>query len=458
MSRLWLGNFDFEHQLADPGYNRTAKMRALNAELSAHLLLLADTGDCIHFEERLPDGFLAQAVDAGLIATDINIESDGLSAQKLEPWGWSTAVARDAGLPGIDAALHPKPMVPDGSPVPRVLDEDCIDAAVALLKAMGRVPDQESCTLADAARLTNSRMFSNALESLTDSAIPGKRWLLSLDCFDLAVQLAAETWETSHTELPWIIKADFGMSGRERLIGRGDLIDDKTVNWIERRLQRDRVLSFEPFVTSLDEVSTHWDIPADPSLEITFRGLTGVLCGHLGNVVRTESGHFPRLREDIVNTGRSAAEEVRRCGYSGPLGIDGMIYSGRDGLPVARPIQDINARWTMGRVALKLHGRLRPAGDMHWLHVPTVQLCHRLGISPEEQPRFHADHSLDVTDRWSSGSQSVVTDDSPIGQIDSLVSDGRDSMRLLLTSPLWIGNRSTNRTSVVCLTKERRGF
>ena len=47
-----------------------------------------------------------------------------------------------------------------------------------------------------------------------------------------------------------------------------------------------------------------------------------------------------------------AAHSVQQLGYFGPLGIDAMLYETPDGQRRWRPLQDINARWTMGRVAL----------------------------------------------------------------------------------------------------------
>jgi hypothetical protein len=80
----------------------------------------------------------------------------------------------------------------------------------------------------------------------------------------------------------------------------------------------------------------------------------------------------PAARETIRHKQRQAAERLQQAGYFGPAGIDAMIH--RNGEQVAvRPIQDINARWTMGRMALQWGLRLN-AIDHHrfrsgfWLH------------------------------------------------------------------------------------------
>ena len=55
-------------------------------------------------------------------------------------------------------------------------------------------------------------------------------------------------------------------------------------------------------------------------------------------------------------------DQVAETGYTGPLGVDSMRYESEDGGRGWRPVQDINARFTMGRCALAWSGKL-PAGS-----------------------------------------------------------------------------------------------
>jgi hypothetical protein len=63
-----------------------------------------------------------------------------------------------------------------------------------------------------------------------------------------------------------------------------------------------------------------------------------------------------------------AARRIQELGYFGPLGIDVMQYRAADGEIRWRPLQDINARLTMGRVALGLRRLLGPGERADWLH------------------------------------------------------------------------------------------
>ena len=56
----------------------------------------------------------------------------------------------------------------------------------------------------------------------------------------------------------------------------------------------------------------------------------------------------------------------REAGYAGPVGIDALVYR-RDGRLRIKPIVEINPRFTMGRVALALSGRMAPGRTGVWL-------------------------------------------------------------------------------------------
>ena len=452
MSRLWLGNFDFEHQLADPGYNRSAKMRALNAELSAHLLPLAATGDSVHLEKPLPDGFQQHAVDAGLLApgvcTDFPPNESG-RPWVVEPWGWSDAVVRDAQQIGIQTTV-PRAGPQTERPARFEADPAKPTTRRLLAAAVERFHDWWYGTLAGKAAIANSRLYSCVMEGEYDAEVPGACGIFEFRDVEAAVRLAAKLWECRPSELRWIVKANYGMSGRERISGCGTQLNEASANWLRRRLKED-CLQFEPFVECIEEVSSQWHLPQDFRQPPELLGMTRVLCGHLGNFVPTAAiqdqlgGEY---RESIIETARLVATEIHNWRYFGPLGIDAMVYDFPDG-PQVRPIQDVNARWTMGRVLLEIGSRIGRDADLHWLHVPTDQLCRRLGLRREELSEFHARSSLDITDRWSLQSQ---PDDDGLARINALM-DGSGQTRLFLTTPLWIGDQPANRTSVLCESK-----
>ena len=71
---------------------------------------------------------------------------------------------------------------------------------------------------------------------------------------------------------------------------------------------------------------------------------------------------------EAVRICQIAAKRIQSLGYFGPLGIDAAWYRDSDGRLKLRPLQDINARWTMGRLSLGFRSRLAPHEAGVWLH------------------------------------------------------------------------------------------
>lgn len=352
MAYVFHGNFDFEHELSSSSYNRPRRLERLNAELATHLLALARDEDHLIFPCEPPEGFLSEAADAGFpqVQADGPVKSKPQEL-KMNPWGWS-------------------------------------DAVVKLAKSYGGTNNAPPVS---AVRAANCRRFSYELEQTERFSFPGCAIVDSLDALEIAVFEAAAIWNRRPDEFDWLLKAEYSMSGRERITGRGVYLTDSSGNWIRRRLQTGERLYFEPGIVSLFELSTQWNLgqPAShvgesPAPELI--GITQLLTDgsgqYLGSAfvdVASPANFFSGLGElsqssDLLNRAvadaRAAALDVQRLGYFGPLGIDAMIYQGPDGTPSLRSVQDVNARLTMGRLALEWFQRFPGSGQPAWLLVP----------------------------------------------------------------------------------------
>ena len=74
---------------------------------------------------------------------------------------------------------------------------------------------------------------------------------------------------------------------------------------------------------------------------------------------------------DAAEATRPAVRDLTQRGYFGPVGIDAMRYFDADlKISRTRPLQDINARWTMGRLAAGWFERLGVDRPMTWWHGP----------------------------------------------------------------------------------------
>jgi hypothetical protein len=212
----------------------------------------------------------------------------------------------------------------------------------------------------------NSREFSSSLEREWSVGLPDARTIRNLQDFHDAVETNVRP------DAAWVVKANFGMSARERILGRGAPATTQAMQWVQKQLAENEAVYFEPWVERIEEVGLQFTVPkeGEPLLEGITPLLTDPLGTYRGSRFRAVSCQLARSDEfaavlDIVTR---AAQRIQRLGYFGPLGIDAMRYRTADGESRWRPLQDINARLTMGRLALGLK-RIVP-GSRHatWLH------------------------------------------------------------------------------------------
>jgi hypothetical protein len=167
----------------------------------------------------------------------------------------------------------------------------------------------------------------------------------------------------------WVIKAEFGMSARERIVGAGRVLPPPAQAWVEKRFAVGEPLFFEPWLDRLAEAGLQFSLP--PSGEPILVGVTPMLADASG-VYRGSRFHVDAAVEvlwmDSIEIGFRVAKRAQSVGYFGPLGIDVMAYRDTQGELRIRPIQDVNARYTMGRLALGLRRLLAPGQLASWVH------------------------------------------------------------------------------------------
>lgn len=367
MPQVFLGNFDFEHELASKSYSPTNALRRLNAELSWHLAAFTKPGDGLW----LPAMPSAEFVEASRELLGHCVMSSDLSEFRGSflacPWGWS--------------------------PQLRMLAERhrlTIDAPSIA-----------------ATRQANSRQHSFHIEQQLGVVLPGAFVVTALAQLEAALRTRCE----STPEQRWVIKSDFGMSGRERVVGCGPSLELSARRWIEKRLARHEWLIFEPWLDRVSEAGILLDVPTrdDSDAAIRLVALTELLTDARGQYAGTRTG--PDLNataetswQPAVSAAFQLAILLRAQGYFGPLGIDAMQYFATvadrvAGVPSIRPIQDVNARWTMGFVAAMWAQRLAPGECSTWRLLPTAEFCQRLAARCDEdgERQLLRTHGLDLT-------------------------------------------------------------
>jgi hypothetical protein len=331
MPRLFIGNFDFEHRLAAPGRQLPAKLQRLNAELATSWLAIADDGDYVWTPELIEGSFFEEAVANGLPKVIPVVSLDAVPSRvECVPWGWTDDIRQLCDRHGW-------------------ICNDPHDHAV---------------------RAANSRRLSSELEREWRVGLPFSGEATSFEQIERYIALQDKGAR-------WVIKAEFGMSGRERLLGSGIPVGADR-SWIEKRLAGNGVVFFEPWITKISEVGIQIDIPREGEpqlLEVVpmIADDRGQYSGSRLPSLVTEQTHIVLRPSDwglAIDVALQAARRIQSLGYFGPLGIDAMQYRDENEQLHIRPLQDINARWTMGRLSLGFRKLLKPRESAEWWHGP----------------------------------------------------------------------------------------
>lgn len=333
MRRFFLGNFDFEHQLASEVYAAPGGATpALNATFASCWIGLAEEDDLLFLPGSVSPDFVMRLSEAGLPRVELtNQWPTREQAAELEfvPWGWSDAVQRIAADKGFQFES------PD-------------------LRAVQTV---------------NARTFSFACEQEWGLALPGSCQVNDLTELEAAVcQLQQQEAESENT---WVVKANFSMSARERMLGRGTQLTDQMRGWAAKRFAQGQPLFVEPWVKRTAEAGLQFFIPREG--EPQWMGLALLLSDergqYRGSRISVDASTLSEW-QPAIEVGQRVAQRAQAAGYFGPLGMDAMQFSDQRGEQRWRPIQDVNARYTMGRLALGFSQFLQPHQAASWLHLP----------------------------------------------------------------------------------------
>jgi len=406
MTRILYGNFDFEHELEDRSYRPSPRIAAFTAQLVPHLIALAADGDYLWNSADIPHEFLTAAAQAGLpevrrcgLSDALSAESGDVPAQLVsEHWGWSAA------------SIH----------------------------AADKQKWRTVCPGPAATSHVNDRVFAAGLEAESGCGIPGSCLIRSHDELLDAIRLTAVQFKLQEDELQWVVKSRFGMASRGRICGTGTTCGPSAAGWLSRQFHRNTDVVFEPWVKCDREFSTQWVLPCrggSPEL----LGWTEILNGTDGAPgcwnIRAAYPFAESEFQSALPMLTEAVNQIAAEGYFGPVGIDSMRYFDPGTHETAavttrgvschmRPLQDINGRYTMGRVALELAARICPGQDAFWLQLPATGICQAVNVGSQRQARdLYARQGLEISDSLR-------------------VADGKtvrlpDELRVWLTSPLW---------------------
>ena len=216
--------------------------------------------------------------------------------------------------------------------------------------------------------------------------------VLNADENEADVKQRGEAWWPSHGEV--LLKTSMSTSGRGHLLLSSHELQDRGCVKILERLKKDREIVLERFLEKKCDFSVQYEIQAngikswEPRIFLNdslfqFRGVI------LGSPGQLEEWHerwtaIHRQRAEFESAHSGVLEVLRNENYRGPVGIDCMIHSTDFKM---KAVVEVNARYTMGRVAHEIERVLKPKMGKEaaiWLMVQKKQLK-KLGFESFEE-------------------------------------------------------------------------
>lgn len=311
--RLWVMNADCEAELAvwPAPYRRIPTIARRNRRLAPELLWLTRPGDALEVELPWEPELVSRASERGveLVPCDARGDSPGRS---LEPWGWTPSAATVGVMHGA---------VVDGPPF-------------------------------EVVRRVSSKLFSHALERELGVGVDGASVTDSMASLAGVLRTACPRKDDK-----WVVKSPFGFAARERVLGRGPAIDDRAGKWAARRFANGERLLVEPWHDVIREYGV--PIVVHPDGEVEVVGFSDLQTNRAGAAEGYWLGRpvAPGVAHELARVATLVGQRLAAEGYAGPAGIDALEHTG--GL---RPLVEINARWTMGHVAVAV-ARTLPSGS-----------------------------------------------------------------------------------------------
>lgn len=206
-------------------------------------------------------------------------------------------------------------------------------------------------------------------------------------CGPEVVGVACGTLAAARSRDPGVVKAPWSTAGRGLRVGADDA-------WVESVLREQGEVVVEPWLDRVLDLSLQFTVATGGGVTIDGWGVfrTDARGRYLGAVLGRRTDGLPpdvtrflhgdgaeanRVVRTLVGMAEFLAPKMAALGFSGPAGLDALVYRDADGLRL-KPLVEINPRVTMGRIALALERRILRGRVGLWVH-PTVRALRRAG-------------------------------------------------------------------------------
>lgn len=232
------------------------------------------------------------------------------------------------------------------------------------LKRKGRLPLTVPEWKPDFFRLTGRQTAAACLEKIRES---------DLDLAFPVPPLFCKSMEDADLYLrseqpPFLLKTPYSSSGRGLLWLREGKVTAQDRKWIEGAIRKQGCVSIERALDRVQDFAA--EFYSDGAGQVRYRGLSVFGTEEKGNYSGNRLGRPKSLKRRLtawtgeerldrtLETVRLTIEKIYGSLYRGYLGVDMLLYRRPDGSTGIHPCIEINMRYTMGMVALKLSENL----------------------------------------------------------------------------------------------------
>ncbi|MDH6313878.1 hypothetical protein M2137_002669 [Parabacteroides sp. PFB2-10] len=248
------------------------------------------------------------------------------------------------------------------------------------------------------ATLAKRQTAAHCLDKMRQRA---RQPLPEIPCFLSSVE-ELKAYITTHTP-PFVLKMPLSSSGRG-LLRLDDTIPEKEGEWISGALRKQGSISIEKRFQKVRDFALEYQLDATGG--IVYHGIslfeTAGWKTYCGNLLAGQAEMEGEIA-DLV--GREALEEIKTITpevlqelfggvYAGYLGVDMMVYTDEEGNHRIHPCVEINMRYTMGMVAIRLAERLVD---------PSAKGIFRVVYDPDAW-QHHQEMERSFPLKWKSGS------------------------------------------------------
>ncbi|NKB66246.1 MAG: DUF455 family protein [Candidatus Latescibacteria bacterium] len=344
-------------------FTPSAPVRQLQRDLAGLPVLLCRQDDIVLVPQRPSADFLRRLLAAGFTLPEfVEYGVQGLSGgeilerkiHRVQPWGFSPDSARFLQpLLGAQTAAAP---VPGWRPQWRQLYAKTWSAEL-LTSFLATRPE--------------------GYQRLCGTDVVG----VSCTGMDQVQEQLARWRAQGHQQV--VIKGAFGASGQQQVQVPAGLLRPGQEGWVSKLLAQQGAVVVEPWLDKVCDLSLHYQVEADGV--VRWLGWTRFFTDARGQyqgsfIARPVAGLDIEARKLLYAGGRKGrwmAHLGQQLGdhlhlhlagldYVGPIGVDALIY--REGVQLRlKPVVELNPRFTMGRVALRLVRRVNAARTALWL-------------------------------------------------------------------------------------------